>query len=153
MVKGISLRNSFWVVSTCRVPIRKRLKRSTLNFAHTFLTDCLLHNIVQVFFLIMNYSFFVVIIQRVLKAHFAWKRLRVDYRKIFKKKKITGMVLFVLWDLNGFKNNKYPPCRMAIFLAVPFNKISQFSKSLITFILSFISLFIRVIPEPLINFF
>ena len=40
MVRGISLVNGFWVVKTWRTPVRKRLKQSTLNFAHTFLTDC-----------------------------------------------------------------------------------------------------------------
>ena len=38
--RGILLRKSFWVVNTWRAPVRKRLKGSTLNFAHTFLTDC-----------------------------------------------------------------------------------------------------------------
>ena len=33
MVRGISLGNGFWVV-------REQQKRSTLNFAHTFPTDC-----------------------------------------------------------------------------------------------------------------
>ena len=40
MVWGILLGKSFWVVNTWRAPVRKRLKGSTLNFAHTFLTDC-----------------------------------------------------------------------------------------------------------------
>ena len=40
MVRGISLGKRFWVVSTWRAPVRKRLKWSTLNFAHTFQTDC-----------------------------------------------------------------------------------------------------------------
>ena len=40
MVRGISLWKRFWVVSTWRAPVRKRLKGSTLNFAHAFLTDC-----------------------------------------------------------------------------------------------------------------
>ena len=31
---------------------------------------------------------------------------------------------------------------------VPFNKISMFSKDLITFAISFISMFINLIPEP-----
>ena len=34
---------------------------------------------------------------------------------------------------------------------IPLNKIPQFSKELFSFILSFISLFVRVIPELLIN--
>ena len=39
---------------------------------------------------------------------------------------------------------------MIIFLVVPFNKISVFSKDLITFIIFFVSLLVRVIPEPVI---
>ena len=33
------------------------------------------------FFLIMSHSFFIAIIQRVLKAYFTWKQLKVDYSK------------------------------------------------------------------------
>ena len=40
MVRGISLGKSFWVVNTWRAPVWKWLKRSTLNFASTFLTYC-----------------------------------------------------------------------------------------------------------------
>ena len=43
------------------------------------------------------------------------------------------------------------PFWLVIFLVVPFNEISLFSKDLITFIISFISLFVRVIPEPVID--
>ena len=39
MVRGISLGNGFWVVNTLRAPVRKRIKRSTLNLAHIFLTE------------------------------------------------------------------------------------------------------------------
>ena len=35
-----------------------------------------------------------------------------------------------------------------MFQIVPFNKISIFPKDLITFAISFISMFINVIPEP-----
>ena len=41
MVRVISIGNDFWVLKTWRPPVRKRLKRSTLNFAHTFLTGWL----------------------------------------------------------------------------------------------------------------
>ena len=37
MVRGISLGKRFWVVSTWRALVWKRLKRSALNFVHTFL--------------------------------------------------------------------------------------------------------------------
>ena len=36
----VLLGKSFWVVNIWRAPVRKRLKGSTLNFAHTFLMDC-----------------------------------------------------------------------------------------------------------------
>ena len=38
---------------------------------------------------------------------------------------------------------------LVIFLVVRFNKIALFSKDLITFILTFVSLFATLIPEPL----
>ena len=53
----------------------------------------------------------------------------------------------VINDLRTFKN---PPSWPVIFLAVPFNKMSPFSKDLITFIISFVSLSVIVIPEPLL---
>ena len=34
---------------------------------------------------------------------------------------------------------------------VPFNKNPLFSKDLIAFIISFISIFVRVVPEPLVD--
>ena len=45
-----------------------------------------------------------------------------------------------------FKNRLY---WLAIFLVISFNEIPLLSKDLITFIISFISWFVRVIPEPL----
>ena len=39
------------------------------------------------------------------------------------------------------------------FLLVPFNKVPSVSKDFITFIISFVSLFVRVIPETLLDFF
>ena len=45
-----------------------------------------------------------------------------------------------------FKNCLY---WLAIFLVISFNEIPLLSKDLITFIISFISWFVRVIPEPL----
>ena len=41
-----------------------------------------------------------------------------------------------------------PPFWLLIFLVVPFNKIPVFSKELVTFIISFASMFVSVIPEP-----
>ena len=46
---------------------------------------------------------------------------------------------------------KKPPFWLVIFLVVHFNKIPLFSKDLITFIISFTSLFVRVIPKPVID--
>ena len=42
-----------------------------------------------------------------------------------------------------------PSFWLIIFLLVPFNKIPLFSKELIAFIISFISMFVSVIPEHL----
>ena len=53
--------------------------------------------------------------------------------------------------INGLRKFKIPPSWLVIFLAVPFNKIPLFSNHLITFIIYFISLSVRVIPAP--NFF
>ena len=54
--------------------------------------------------------------------------------------------LALINDLRKFRN---PPSWMVIFVVVPLNKIPLLSKDLITFITSFISLFVGVIPEPL----
>ena len=43
---------------------------------------------------------------------------------------------------------KNPPSWLVIFVVAPFNKIPVFFKDLITFTISFISLFVRLIPEP-----
>ena len=53
-------------------------------------------------------------------------------------------------NLNGSKTflASGPPSWPVIFLVVSFNKIPVFSKDLITFIISSISLFVGVIPEP-----
>ena len=53
--------------------------------------------------------------------------------------------------INGLRKLRIPPSWLAIFLIVPFNKIPLFSKDLITFIISLISLFVRVIPAPLLD--
>ena len=53
-----------------------------INFKRcTHIFKRLLHKTMYAFFLIMSHSFFIAIIQRVLKAYFAWKQLRVDYSK------------------------------------------------------------------------
>ena len=51
--------------------------------------------------------------------------------------------------INGLRKFKNHLSWLATFQVVPFNKIPLFSKGVITFIISFISLFIRVIPERL----
>ena len=55
--------------------------------------------------------------------------------------------------INDLRKLENPPSSLVIFLVVHFNKISLFSNDLITFIISFISLFVRFFPEPLIDFF
>ena len=44
-----------------------------------------------------------------------------------------------------------PPSWLTIFRIVPFSQIRLFPKELITFIISFISSFVQVIPEPVID--
>ena len=60
---------------------------------------------------------------------------------------INGKLAFI----NGLGNVKNSLSWQVIFLVVPFNKIPLFSKDLITFAMSFISLFVRVIPKPVIR--
>ena len=50
--------------------------------------------------------------------------------------------------VNGLNKLGNPTSWVAIFLAVPFYKNELFSKDLIIFIISFVSLFVRVIPVP-----
>ena len=52
--------------------------------------------------------------------------------------------------INGLRKLGNASSWLVIFLVVPLNKISLFSKGLIAFMISFISLFVRVIPEPVI---
>ena len=51
--------------------------------------------------------------------------------------------------INGIIKLRNPPSWLVNFVLVPFNKISLFSKDLITSIISFILLFVRVIPDAL----
>ena len=55
--------------------------------------------------------------------------------------------------LNGLGKLRNSPYLLVIFVVVPFIKIPLFSKGLIIFITFFISLFVRVIPEPVIYSF
>ena len=50
--------------------------------------------------------------------------------------------------IDGPRKFKNPPFWLVIFLVVPFNEIPLFHKDLITFLVSFISLFVIVIPAP-----
>ena len=53
--------------------------------------------------------------------------------------------------INDLRKLRNPPSRLVIFVVVPFNKIPLFSTKLITFIISFIPLFVRCITEPVID--
>ena len=53
--------------------------------------------------------------------------------------------------INGLTKLRNPPSRLVTFAVGLFNKIPLFSKHLIIFIISFISLFVRVIPESLLD--
>ena len=50
--------------------------------------------------------------------------------------------------INGLRKFKNPPPWLLTFLVVPFNHIPVFPKDLITFIISVISLSVRVISAP-----
>ena len=50
--------------------------------------------------------------------------------------------------VNGLRKLGNAPSEEVFFLLVSSNKISLYSKDLITFIISFISFFLRVLPEP-----
>ena len=50
--------------------------------------------------------------------------------------------------INSVRKSKNPLSWLELFVVVSFNKISLFSKDLITFTISFISLFVQVIPAP-----
>ena len=51
--------------------------------------------------------------------------------------------------INDLRKLRNPPSWIVIFLVVPFNKTPLFSEYLITFMITLISSFISVIPEPL----
>ena len=53
--------------------------------------------------------------------------------------------------INDLRKLRNPLSRLVIFVVVPFNKIPLFSTKLITFIISFIPLFVRCITEPVID--
>ena len=51
--------------------------------------------------------------------------------------------------INGLRKLRKPPYCLVTFLVVPFNKIHPFSKDLTTLMIFFVSLFARVLSEPL----
>ena len=56
--------------------------------------------------------------------------------------------LVVIIGLSKLRN---PPFCRIIFLLVPFNKIPLFSTNLIHLAISFMSLFVSIIPEPILG--
>ena len=66
----------------------------------------------------------------------------------------NGVSTFFMNDrstlINGPRKFMNLPSSLLIFLVVSFNKIPLFSQVLITFIMSFVSLSLSVIPEPVI---
>ena len=53
--------------------------------------------------------------------------------------------------INDLQKFKIAPFWLVIFLVFPFKKIPLFSKDLFNFIISFIWLFVRAIPQPVID--
>ena len=79
-LRGISLGKGFWVLNTWRAPVWKLLKRSTLNYAHTFPIACWTKTCP--FFFSNNEPFiFHCKKSTSFKSIFAWKQLKVDYSK------------------------------------------------------------------------
>ena len=96
MVTLISLGNGFWVMNTWQAPVRKWLKRSTLNFAHTFLTTAT-QNRAHIF---SNNELFIYF-----ESVFSMKTVKGwIFKKIFRQKK-SQAVLFVTW-LTTYQWNK-----------------------------------------------
>ena len=54
-------------------------------------------------------------------------------------------------DSNGLKKMRNPHSAQVIFLVGPLDKIPLFSKNIISFIISFFLLLLRISPEPLIK--
>ena len=53
--------------------------------------------------------------------------------------------------IHSLRKLRNPPSSLVTVLVVPFNEIPQFSEDLIPFMISFISLFVDIISEPLNN--
>ena len=60
---------------------------------------------------------------------------------------INGKPAFI----KDLRKLRYPPSWLVLFLVVPLIKFLDFSEDLITFTISFIWLFVRIIPEPVID--
>ena len=111
MVTLISLGNGFWVVNTWQAPVRKWLKRSTLNFAHTFLTTAT-QNRAHIF---SNNELFICF-----ESVFSMKTVKGwIFKKIFRRKKIPGSLVCHLVDYILVKQNygklQYRWCILLIF--------------------------------------
>ena len=66
-----------------------------------------------------------------------------------KKSLAKGVSTFFINGKPNLNNvPRSPPFWYITYSVVPFNKIPLFSKDLITFIISIVSLFVSVIPEP-----
>ena len=79
MVRGILLRKSFLVVNTWQASVQKWLNQSTLNFTHTFLTDCCTKPCLS----FPNSELFIIYCNnpKSFETCFAWKQSKVDYSK------------------------------------------------------------------------
>ena len=81
IIRGISLGKGLWIVSTCRAPMKKE---NALNYQlklWTHISDRILNKSLPSFFISKSHSFFIAIIQRVLKLRFGWQQLKADYSK------------------------------------------------------------------------
>ena len=98
----------------------------------THISNRLLHKTVPAFFLTMNYSFFITITRWVLKAHFAWKLLKVDYSKNILKEENRGHCYVCLlvgymsvkknyWNCNSVRAGAHKVGKVVTFFAQPWS--------------------------------
>ena len=73
---------------------------------YTHISNRLLHKTLPAFCLTMNHSFVIAIIRPVLKEHFAWNQLKVDYLKSIgkEKKRAYGSICLLVIYISVKKN-------------------------------------------------
>ena len=83
-------KESFWLLNTWQAPVQKRIKQTTLNFAHTILTACPIKQNCTCGFSDNESFISIAIIPWVLEVYFVRKWLKVDYWKNIWKEENCG---------------------------------------------------------------